>query len=101
MLMVCGLPPPLPNVAVFPGVCFSLGAGLFLPWGRKRVVLAEPGRRRWWLHSVKQNGEVLSDLQFFNEGSGLSLDLGRGCLQLWAVADLACSALEPSPLVGK
>lgn len=53
------------------------------------------------VHSVKQNGEVLSDLQFFNEGSGLSLDLGRGCLQLWAVADLACSALEPSPLVGK
>lgn len=53
------------------------------------------------VHSMKQNGEVLSDLQFFNEGSGLSLDLGRGCLQLWAVADLACSALEPSPLVGK
>lgn len=49
MLMVCGLPPPLPNVAVFPGMCFSLGAGLFVPWGRKRVVLAEPGRRRRWL----------------------------------------------------
>lgn len=78
MLMVCGLPPPLPNVAVFPGVCFSLGASLFLPWEERGWCWQSQAEAVVAGHSMKPNGEVLSDLQFFNEGPGLSLDLGRG-----------------------